>query len=216
MSRREVLPLGTADKFLIDNKDNFFNDELKEEFAETYNFLAENENELIFLNEYSEEMFYISKYEKTKTYKINKKYFLKENIEDKNENIRDFSEYIKDDKTEEEKPKIESRHFLLNYNINYIWAFIFVFIIILLILSNNHNKTSLATNDIIENQKNINVKSDFELLTEKQNKNNLEKSKLFEAQKEIKKQLDENIKKIREIRRENEEIENNLIQLTTK
>lgn len=197
------------DLYFLQNKQKVF--EQNEEILENYNFIVENlENEIEFI-ENKNGVCTVCKY----IWK--KQYYFNENLFEDNQ-----KEEIKEIEENEENDNninfVKHKQFLKN-NVKNIFVFVFVLSLLWIILFNWEmqnfwvDKKSLASNTKTDL---VNLKNDFDILTEKLNNNNLLKSKLFEQQKIIKEELKENIEEIRRIKKENEEIEKNLILNTEK
>lgn len=199
------------DIYFLQNKQKVF--EQNEEILENYNFIVENLNNEIEFLENKNGVCTVSKYIWKKQYYFNENLFLFED---------DQKEEIKENEENEENQNdinfVKHKQFLKN-NVKNIFVFVFVLSLLWIILFNwesqnfGIDKKSLASDTKTDL---INLKNNFDILTEKLNNNNLEKSKLFEQQKIIKEELKENIEEIRRIKKENEEIEKNLILNTEK
>lgn len=199
------------DLYFLQNKKEVF--EQKEEIIENYNFIVENLNNEIEFIENKNGVCTVSKYIGKKQYYFDENLFLFEDNQ---------KEEIKEEKENEENEEnidfIKHKQFLKN-NVKNIFVFVFVLSLLWIIFINNESqnfgidKKSLASDTKTDL---VNLKNDFDILTEKLNNNNLKKSKLFEKQKLIKEELKQNIDEIKSIKKENEEIEKNLILNTEK
>ncbi len=199
------------DIYFLQNKQKVF--EQNEEILEQYNFIVENLNNEIEFIENKNGVCTVCKYIWKKQYYFNENLFLFED---------DQKEEIKENEENEENQNdinfVKHKQFLKN-NVKNIFVFVFVLSLLWIILFNWESQNfGIDKKSLADNTKNdvLNLKNDFDILTEKLNNNNLQKSKLFEKQKIIKEELKENIEKIRKIKKENEEIEKNLIFNTEK
>ncbi len=199
------------DIYFLKNKQKVF--QQNEEILENYNFIVENLNNEIEFLENKNGVCTVCKYIWKKQYYFDENLFLFENQEKK-----EIEEEEENEENEENINFIKHKTFLKN-SVKNIFVFVFVLSLVWIILFNWESqnfwvdKKSLASDTKTDL---VNLKNDFDILTEKLNKNNLEKSKLFEKQKIIKEELKENIEEIRRIKKENEQIEKNLILNTEK